>query len=175
MKLQMYARDTHFRNLLHEPGHRSELHKTIIDMLHCPMRTNEKVLNLLYEEITQGAHKAETKKPLDNLTAVLRRVGDLPPSFGHKFEKKNTKVLQKIKLPYDQSRKIFSVHQLHNLRELVYIAVPESEKRKREDWMTFLYHYVKVNERLHSTIMWKKNAPVEFFCNSACIYTQRCK
>jgi hypothetical protein len=152
LKLQMYVDDKRFRNLLNEPGHRSELHKTIIDMLHCPMRTNEKVLNLLYAEITQGAHKAETKKPLDNLTAVLRRVGDLPPSFGHKFEKKNTKVLQKIKLPYDQSRKIFSVHQLHNLRELVYIAVPESEKRKREDWMTFLYHYVKVNERLHSTL-----------------------
>ena len=88
LKLQMYVDDERFRNLLNEPGHRSELHKTIIDMLHCPMRTNEKVLNLLYEEITQGSHNAETKEALDSLTAVLRRIGDLPPSFGHKFEKK---------------------------------------------------------------------------------------
>ena len=152
MKLRMYVADNRFRDLLNEPGHRSELHKTIIDMLHCPMRTNEKVLNLLYEDIMQGAHKAETKEPLASLTEALRRIGDLPPSFGHKFEKKNTKVLEKIKLPYDQSRKIFGVHQLHNLRELVHIAVPESDQQRREDWMTFLYHYVQVNEKLHSTL-----------------------
>jgi hypothetical protein len=116
------------------------------------MRTNEKVLNLLYAEIAQGAHKAETKEALESLTVALRRVGDLPPSFGHKFEKKNTKVLQKMKLPYDQSRKIFGVHQLHNLRELVHIAVPEAQKQRRDEWMTFLYHYVNVNDKLHSTL-----------------------
>jgi len=153
IKLKMYVKDNRFKDLLTEPGHRSELHKTIIDMLHCPMRTNEKVLNLLYAEITQkGAHKGETKEALESLTVALRRVGDLPPSFGHKFEKKNAKVLQKIKLPYDQSRKIFGVHQLHNLRELVHIAVPESQKQRRDEWMTFLYHYVHVNEKLHSTL-----------------------
>ena len=152
IKLQMYVEDNWFKDLLTEPGHRSELHKTIIDMLHCPMRTNEKVLNLLYAEIAQGAHKAETKEALESLTVALRRVGDLPPSFGHKFEKKNTKVLQKMKLPYDQSRKIFGVHQLHNLRELVHIAVPEAQKQRRDEWMTFLYHYVNVNDKLHSTL-----------------------
>jgi len=152
IKVQMYVKDNRFKDLLTEPGHRSELHKTIIDMLHCPMRTNEKVLNLLYAEILQGAHKGETKEALESLTVALRRVGDLPPSFGHKFEKKNTKVLQKMKLPYDQSRKIFGVHQLHNLRELVHIAVPEAQKQRRDEWMTFLYHYVHVNEKLHSTL-----------------------
>jgi hypothetical protein len=151
LKLQMYRRDTRFRDLIREDsGHRGELHKTIIDMLHCPMRTNEKVLNLLYEEVTQGAHKAECTATLCALTTALRRVGELPPSFTHKFEKKNTKVLEKIKLPYDQSRKIFSIHQLHGLREMVHIAVVA--KKRREEWMTFLYHYVRVNERLHSTL-----------------------
>jgi hypothetical protein len=171
LKLQMYVADNRFRDLLHEPGHRSELHKTIIDMLHCPMRTNEKVLNLLYAEITEGAHKAETKESLESLTVALRRVGDLPPSFGHKFEKKNTKVLQKIKLPYDQSRKIFGVHQLHNLRELVHIAVPDSQKQRREEWMTFLYHYVQVNERLHSTLEYTDDDISELEKNIDIMYT----
>ena len=152
LKLDMYVRDHRFTDLLHDSGHRSELHKTIIDMLHCPMRTNEKVLNLLYEEVTQGAHKAETKSTLDCLTEAIRRVGELPPSFRHKFEKKNTKVLEKIKLPYDQSRKIFAIEQLPRLRELVHIAVPPSEDKRREEWMNFLYHYVHVNEKLHSTL-----------------------
>ena len=74
LKLDMYVRDHRFTDLLQESGHRTELHKTIIDMLHCPMRTNEKVLNLLYEEVTQGAHKAETKNTLDSLTEAIRRV-----------------------------------------------------------------------------------------------------
>ena len=152
LKLQMYVRDNRFRQMLDESGHRTELHKTIIDVLHCPMRTNEKVLNLLYAEITQGAHKGESKDTLDMLTTALRHVGELPPSFTHKFEKKNTKVLEKIKLPYDLSRKIFAIHQLHSLRELVYIAVPASDSVRREEWMTFLYHYVHMNERLHSPL-----------------------
>ena len=152
LKLDMYVRDHRFTDLLHDSGHRTELHKTIIDMLHCPMRTNEKVLNLLYEEVTQGSHKAETKSTLDCLTEAIRRVGELPPSFRHKFEKKNTKVLEKIKLPYDQSRKIFAIEQLPRLRELVHIAVPPSEDKRREEWMNFLYHYVHVNEKLHSTL-----------------------
>jgi hypothetical protein len=152
LKLSMYVRDNRFRDLANESGHRTELHKTIIDMLHCPMRTNEKVLNLLYAEVTQGAHKAEMKDALDSLTQAIRGLGDLPPSFGHKFEKKNTKVLEKIKLPYDQSRKIFGTHQLHGLRDLVHIAIPVSDLKRREEWMTFLYHYVHVNDKLHSTL-----------------------
>jgi hypothetical protein len=152
LKLQMYVRDNRFRDLLHESGHRTELRKTILDMLHCPMRTNEKVLNLLYEEVTQGAHKAEMKDTLHELTTSIRRIGELPPSFTHKFEKKNSKVLEKIKLPYDQSRKLFAIHQLRGLRELVHIAVPASDSTRREEWMAFLYHYVHVNDTLQSTI-----------------------
>jgi hypothetical protein len=109
--------------------------------------------------VTQGAHKAECNATLCELTAALRRLGELPPSFTHKFEKKNTKVLEKIKLPYDQSRKIFANHQLHGLRELVHIAVVE--KPRREEWMTFLYHYIRVNERLHSTLEYTEDEIAE--------------
>ena len=152
LKLQMYVRDNRFQNLLNENDHRSQLHKTILDMLHCPMRTNEKVLTLLYEEIMNGSHKAQTKEPLDKLTDVIRSLGDLSEGWGHKFEDNNTKVLKKFKLPYDQSRKIFAVHQMSRLRDAVYIAVPACQASKRAEWITFLYHYVHVNDKLHSTV-----------------------
>jgi hypothetical protein len=152
LKLKMYQRDHRFRNLLDDTDHRSQLHKTVLDMLHCPMRTNEKVLTLLYEEVMNGVHKAQTKEPLDKLTEVIRRLGDLSGSWGHKFADNNTKVLKKFTLPYDQSRKIFAIHQLSGLREAVYIAVPASNPTKRAEWMTFLYHYIHVNEQLHSTL-----------------------
>jgi hypothetical protein len=71
LKLHMYVRDNRFRDLESETGHRAQLEKTILDMLHCPMRTNEKVLTLLYEEVMNGAHKAETKQPLNELTDVI--------------------------------------------------------------------------------------------------------
>jgi hypothetical protein len=151
LKLQMYVRDHRFRNLLNDTGHRSELHKTQAIAPNCPMRTNEKVLTLLYEEVMNGAHKAQTKEPLEQMTEVIPRLGDLSSSWGHKFDEKNTKVLQKFKLPYDQSRKIFAIHQLSGLRDAVYIAVPASNIKKRAEWMTFLYHYVHVNELLHSS------------------------
>jgi len=151
LKLQMYVRDNWFRDLESTTGHRAQLDKTILDMLHCPMRTNEKVLTLLYEEVMNGAHKAETKQPLNDLSDVIRRLGELSACWSHKFEDKNTKVLKKIKLPYDQSRKIFAIQQLPGLREAVYIAIPASQSTKRAAWLTFLYHYVHMNERLHST------------------------
>ena len=61
-------------------------------------------------------------------------------------------MLQKIKLPHDQSRKIFTIQQLHALRELVHIVIPASEHKRRDEWMTFLYHYVHVTEKLCSTL-----------------------
>ncbi len=55
LKLQMYVRDQRFMGLENSTEHRNQLHKTVLDMLHCPIRTNEKVLTLLYEQVLQGA------------------------------------------------------------------------------------------------------------------------
>jgi hypothetical protein len=77
-------------------------------------------------------------------------------------------VLEKIKLPYDQSRKIFARHQLHGLRELVHIAVVGT--KRREEWMTFLYHYVRVNERLHSTLDYTTEDIEELECDIDAAY-----
>ena len=77
LKLQMYLRDDRFTALEGDPDHRSLLHKTILDMLHCPMRTNEKVLTLLYEQVLQGSHKAQASVVLNEFTPIIRRLGSL--------------------------------------------------------------------------------------------------
>ncbi len=77
LKLQMYVRDERFHDLENDAGVRGQLHKIVLDILHCPMRTNEKVLTLLYEEVLQGAHKAQATIVLDELTPIIRRLGEL--------------------------------------------------------------------------------------------------
>ncbi len=59
--------------------------------------------------------------------------------------------LRKIVPKHDQSRKIFAVHQLPGLREAVYVAIPPSDARLRDDWISFLHEYVHMNALLHST------------------------
>ena len=113
LKLQMYLRDERFAHSLKtDPQFHNKFYKTIIDVLHMPMRTNEKVLTLLYEEVTQGAHKAQVTSVLNNLTPIVRRLGELGEHWTHQFEEKNSKAIKKFKLPYDQSRKIFAINQL---------------------------------------------------------------
>ena len=152
LKLQMYLRDERFAHSLQtDPQFHNKFYKTIIDVLHMPMRTNEKVLTLLYEEVTQGAHKAQVTSVLSNLTPIVRRLGELGEHWTHQFEEKNSKAIKKFKLPYDQSRKIFAINQLSGLREAVEVAIPASNQELRDCWLSFLYEYVHMNAFLHST------------------------
>ena len=62
-QLVMYRRETRFAGFEGHYNHKLELHRTILDMLHCPMRMHEKVLNLLYNEILNGKTKHEVNRP----------------------------------------------------------------------------------------------------------------
>ncbi len=55
----MYRRDTRFVGIEGEYNRKLELDRTILDMLHAPMRMHEKVLNLLYAEVLNGKTKRE--------------------------------------------------------------------------------------------------------------------
>jgi hypothetical protein len=59
----MYQRDTRFTCDEAQEDMKLQLDRTVVDMLHCPMRTNEKVLNLLYEKILNGKTKNELNAP----------------------------------------------------------------------------------------------------------------
>jgi hypothetical protein len=88
---------------------------------------------------------------LNQLTPIISRLGELGELWTHKFEDDSTKVIQKFKMPYDQSGKIFAANQLPGLREAVDVAIPASEPKLRVDWMSFLHEYVHTNALLHST------------------------
>ena len=62
-QMVMYRRDTRFAVDIETGDVKLQLDRTVIDMLHLPMRTNEKVLNLLYEEILNGKTKNEANGP----------------------------------------------------------------------------------------------------------------
>ena len=150
MRLQMYLRDERFTQALeNDPDYQNKLNKTLLDVLHMPMRTNEKVLTLLYEEVMQGAHKAQASSVLNELTPIIRRLGELGELWTHKFDDKNSKIIMKFKLPFDQSKKIFAIDQLEGLREAVNVAIHPSNVQLREDWKLFLYEYVHMNALLH--------------------------
>jgi hypothetical protein len=67
-QMKMYRRDTRFASTGAESTW--EVERTVLDMLHCPMRMHEKVLNMLYQEILNGKTKNEVNgKP----TAAKRK------------------------------------------------------------------------------------------------------
>ena len=55
----MYRRDTRFADAKGEYNHKLQLDRTILDMLHAPMRMHEKILDLLYAEVLNGKTKHE--------------------------------------------------------------------------------------------------------------------
>ncbi len=59
MQMTMYRRDTRFSSDASLKRYTLDLERTVLDMLHCPMRMHEKVLNLLYQEILIGKTKNE--------------------------------------------------------------------------------------------------------------------
>jgi hypothetical protein len=81
--LIMYRRDKRFYNTGTEYNHKFSLDRTILDMLHCPMRMHEKNLNLLYVEISNGKTKNEVNAtrhpkvylPPLGVSAVGERIG----------------------------------------------------------------------------------------------------
>ncbi len=97
MKLQPYFRDEHFTLAFqNDPDYHNKMYKTLLDVLHMPMRTNEKVLTLLYEEVMQGAHKAQASSVMNESTPIIRRLGELGELWTHQFDEKNSKIIKKF-------------------------------------------------------------------------------
>jgi hypothetical protein len=246
-EMVMYRRDTRFST--NELGDDMKLHldRTVVDMLHCPMRTHEKVLNLLYDELLNGKTKNEAngkrrgvkkkkqvvgdvavgqhvakldvqdqglpvllrgviaaythdakgelysvlyddgtqadfnaaeyieahafaqllekdntteEKRLQNLekkiaapaltelSDAIRQLGELGASWSHQWEEGKTKALKKIKLPFDQSKKIFKPEKLDALKVTVDIAVGAHRPEQRTNWKEFLSLYVCIMNTL---------------------------
>ena len=77
-RLTLYAQDKRFRSDVTKTKH--ELGRVVVDMLHCPMRMNEKILFLLYYAVMKrcGGDMSGMKSVLDRLSEKVRLIGDLP-------------------------------------------------------------------------------------------------
>ncbi len=77
-RLSLYLRDLRFVNDVGKT--KWELGRVIIDMLHCPMRMNEKVLHMLYfAAMERLGEKKLWDAVLTRMSAVFRDMGSLPP------------------------------------------------------------------------------------------------
>jgi len=255
-QMVMYRRDTRFVVDIETGDVKLQLDQTVIDMLHLPMRTNEKVLNLLYEEILNGKTKNEANGPrkgakkkkevvgdaavgqpvakmfvndlglphlfrgvvasynvtgtlelytvvyedgdtedfnlsefreahafakllekdkdsddarlqklqkkvvsprLGELTDILRQLGSLGETWTHQWEEGNSKALKKIKLPFDQSKRIFKLENLVPLQGCVDLAVSEARPDHRAAWKIFIEDYTHMIEMLTRSIDFDEN------------------
>ena len=77
---------------------------------------------------------------------MIRHLGELGPTWTHQWSDTNAKALKNIKLPLDQSKKIFKESQLAKLFAAVDVAVDETKPDLRSDWKLFLTHYIKAIE-----------------------------
>jgi hypothetical protein len=75
-QMVIYRRDTRFTVDTATGDVKLQLDRTVIDILHCPMRTNEKVLNLLKEEILNGKTKNEVNGTRRGVKRKKQVLGD---------------------------------------------------------------------------------------------------
>ena len=138
-KMTLYMRDHRF-----SPTHPSALgipmDRIILCLLHLPMRTHEKVLNLLFAAACEGRTIKKSTPILDAIVVILRRIGKLPDVWTYKMDEKNTSIVQKIKLAWDQSKLIFKEGNMKDLTHIVRLAIPHDNQA---NWVLFLAEYMK--------------------------------
>ena len=87
-RLTLYAQDKRFHSDVTKTKH--ELGRVVVDMLHCPMRMNEKILFLLYYAVMKrcGGDISGMNSDMARLSAKVRLIADLPDAWSHTFAKK---------------------------------------------------------------------------------------
>ena len=164
-RLVMYSRDTRF-NIGDMPT-KHELGRVIMDMLHCPMRMNEKVLFMLYfAAMNRLPKKADWQPVLNSMTDIIRRIGDLPAAWTHGITTKKSKTgavlkhkLDVFQFDYDSSKQIFNYDNTAALYEVIDLALgpttifdPATRKdvanQSNLDWRNFMISYLNCLEYL---------------------------
>jgi hypothetical protein len=128
-RLTMYARDTRFDSDV--VSTKWEVGRVILDMLHCPMRMNEKVLFMLYfAAMNRLPNKCDWQPVLVSMTDILRRIGDLPPSWSHTITSKKSTAgvilkhkLEVFHMDFEASKEIFHYGNTAALYEVIDLAL----------------------------------------------------
>jgi hypothetical protein len=137
-RLTMHMRDARF-SAAHVSADAIPLDRLILCVLHCPMRTHEKVLTMLFQKACQHRTPTKSKEILDEMVVIIRRLGKLQDSWTYVWEK-GAQCVSKVKLHWDQSKRIFMEANMDDLRTLIGLAVHPSEQF---NWVYFLVQYMK--------------------------------
>ena len=152
-RLLMYSRDSRFDSV--DLPIKLDLSRVILDMLHCPMRMNEKVLFMLYfAAMNRLPNKCDWEPVLENMSNIVRRIGDLPPSWSHTYATKKSKQgatlkhkLDVFNMEYEASKQIFNYASLEVLYEVIDIAVGVNTTTNA-NWRCFMIYYLNCLELL---------------------------
>ena len=152
-RLQMYSRDTRFDSV--DVPTKLDLGRVILDMLHCPMRMNEKVLFMLYyAAMNRLPHKRDWEPVLDSMTNIVRRIGDLSSSWSHTYKTKKSKTgavlnhkLEVFHMDYEASKQIFNYANTEALYEVIDLAVG-TNTTTNANWRFFIISYLNCLELL---------------------------
>jgi hypothetical protein len=133
-------------------------HGELEEMDLCEFREAHKLALLLQTDQDKEEMRAHTmlkqkKAPaLEQLTGVIRDLGSLGETWTHQWDDNNKKALKKIKLPFDQSKRMFQIANIDKLKKAVEIAVPSENASERDNWKLFLEHYVHAIATLTSSV-----------------------
>ena len=138
-KMKMYMRDNRF-----SPEHPSvvsgiPLDRLLICILHCPMRTHEKILTMLMQSACHNRVLKKSLPILDAIAVIIRRIGNLGDEWTYKLDDKSGGV-QKIKMHWDQSKHIFKTEHMADLKKIIRLAVPANNQA---NWVLFIAQYIK--------------------------------
>jgi hypothetical protein len=137
-KMKMYMRDQRF-SATHPSSRSVPMDRIILCLLHLPMRTHEKVLTLLFHSACENRTHKKSKPILDAMVVILRRIGKMAGNWTYKMDEKNTTIVQKIKLQWDQSKSIFKLENMKALQQIIRLAVPANNQA---NWLSFLKQYI---------------------------------
>ena len=87
-KMTLCMRDKRFHSD-HPSAQGVPVDRLIICILHCPMRTHEKVLSLLMQQACFNKTPKKSKAVLDKIVVILRRIGKLPNTWTYKMDDVN--------------------------------------------------------------------------------------
>ena len=116
------------------------LDRIVLCVLHLPMRTHEKVLTLLLQQACHSRTPTKSTPILDEMVGIIRHLAKLKLTWTYKWNKASTSV-EKVKLHWDQSKHIFTMHNMDQLQKLVRLAI--SDPGEQSNWYLFLEAYIK--------------------------------
>ena len=142
---QEYTRMTmHMRDQRFTPSHVSAkavpIERLLICVLHCPMRTHEKVITLLLQQACQNRLPNKSVPILNEIVVILRSLGKLKDAWTYEWIS-GAKCVSKVKLHWDQSKRIFSEDNMVSLIAIIRLAIRTDEQVY---WITFMAQYIKL-------------------------------